>query len=206
MTQEERDATIQRYEERLVQYGQSAQALGWRDQKQQWLRFDILSQIAPLQGAKILDVGCGFGDFYLYLKERGIQVEYVGYDIVPSLLDIAMEQHPDARFELCDITIEAPTEKFDYVFSSGILNHKIEDNMAFARTLITKCFEHATKGAAINMMTSYVDFRDEYLYYYSPEEIFSFVKSLTRFVTVRHDYALYEFTLHLYHEKGVIHS
>lgn len=206
MTQEEREATIKRYEQRLGQHGKSAQALGWKDQKQQWLRFDILSQIASLEGTKILDVGCGFGDFYTYLKEQGIHVEYIGYDIVPSLLDIAREQIPDARFELRDITAEAPTEKFDYVFSSGILNHKIEDNMTFAHTLITKCFEHATKGAAINMMTSYVDFRDDYLYYYSPEEMFSLVKSLTRFATLRHDYALYEFTLHLYHEKGVIHS
>ncbi len=202
MTQEERAATIKRYEQRLAQHGKSAQALGWRDQKQQWLRFDILSQIAPLDDAKILDVGCGFGDFYVYLKERGIRADYTGYDIVPSLLDIAKEQHPDARFELRDITTEAPIEQFDYVFSSGILNHKIQDNMAFARTLITKCFEYATKGAAINMMTSYVDFRDDYLYYYSPEEIFSFVKSLTRFAALRHDYALYEFTIHLYHEKG----
>lgn len=206
MTQAERDAIIKRYEQRLQQHGKSAQALGWKDQKQQWLRFDMLSQIAPLAGTKILDVGCGFGDFYIYLKEKGINVDYVGYDIVPSLLDIAREQASDARFELRDITTEAPTETFDYVFSSGILNHKIEDNLAFARTLIAKCFKCATKGTAINMMTSYVDFCDDYLYYYSPEEMFSFVKSLTRFVTLRHDYALYEFTLHLYHEKGLIHS
>lgn len=206
MTPQEREATIKRYEERLQQHGKSAQALGWKDQKQQWLRFDILSQIASLDGAKILDVGCGFGDFYTYLKERGIHVEYVGYDIVPALLDIAREQISDARFELRDITIEFPTEKFDYVFFSGILNHKIGDNMAFARTLIAKCFESADKGVAINMMTSYVDFREDYLYYYSPEEMFSFVKSLTRFATVRHDYPLYEFTLYLYHKKGGVYS
>ena len=48
------------------------------------------------------------------------------------------------------------------------------------------------------MMTAYVDFREDRLFYYSPEEIFRFSKTLTKRVLLRHDYPLFEFTVYLY--------
>ena len=59
-------------------------------------------------------------------------------------------------------------------------------------------FALADKAIAVNMMTNYVDYRDKYLFYYSPEEMFRFAKSLSRNVVLRHDYPLYEFSLFIY--------
>jgi hypothetical protein len=65
---------------------------------------------------------------------------------------------------------------------------------------ITKAFEAATIGVSIDLRTKYVNYEEEHLYYFSPEELFSFAKSLTRFVMLRHDYLPFDFTLFLYKE------
>jgi len=51
----------------------------------------------------------------------------------------------------------------------------------------------------VDMMSSYVDYQDPALYYYSPEEIFRFSKTLTRRVMLRHDYRPFEFCIQLFH-------
>ena len=199
MNLKEKEETIKRYEERLQKYGISMKTMGWKDKEQQYLRFKILSGISNLNNSSILDVGCGFGDYYRYLTELGLRVDYTGYDISLKLIEIAGKENPSAKFDVRDILTDE-VDRFDYVFSSGVLNARISDNEGFARCMIEKMFHISRKGAAINMMTDYVDFKEDYLYYYSPEKIFSFCKTLTKRVVLRHDYPLYEFTVYLLKE------
>jgi len=198
MLKEEKKEIINLYEMRLKKYGNSVKTMGWRDKEQQYLRFKILSEIGDLNGAKILDVGCGFGDFYDYLTDRGIIVDYTGYDISPKIIDVAMSKHPQIKLEVRDILKERISEKFDYVFESGILNKRISNNVEYAKKMITRMFELCGIGIAINMMTNYVDYTEDYLYYYSPEKMFKFCKGLSKWIVLRHDYPLYEFTIYLY--------
>ena len=97
-----------------------------------------------------------------------------------------------------DILNERIGEKFDYVLESGILNKRISNNIEYAEEMIARMFELCEIGIAVNMMTDYVDYKEDYLYYYSPEDMFKFCKGLTNFVTLRHDYPLYEFTIYTY--------
>jgi len=200
--QDEKDI-IARYEEKLNKYGISPQAMGWRDKVQQYVRFAILSEIGDLNNHSVLDIGCGFGDFFDFLKQKGMKVEYTGYDISSRLIKIAEKKYPRAIFKVKDISEEEVNKKFDYVISSGIFNHKLSNNENFVREMLTKSFELCNIGIAINMMSSYVDYQDEHLYYYHPEAIFAFCKSLTRRVTLRHDYMPYEFTIYLYKQEGI---
>ena len=48
----------------------SYKSLDWGSKKNQLLRFKILAEIGNLRGKKILDVGCGFGDFLFWLKKK----------------------------------------------------------------------------------------------------------------------------------------
>ena len=59
-------------------------------------------------------------------------------------------------------------------------------------------FRTAKKGVAVDLLTSYVDFKKDHLHYYQPETVFSFAKQLTRRVTLRHDYPLFEFCVYLH--------
>ena len=191
-----------RYNKRFEKYGADIRTLAVGNMERQLVRYEILSQIGDLNDCSILDVGCGFGDFYGFLLAKGLRVDYKGYDMNPNLIEVAKDKYPSARFEVRNFFTEEINEKFDYIVSSSTFNNKLQqiDNYAFIKKVIKKCFDLCKIGTSINMMTSYVDFEAEHGFYYSPEEIFKYCKTLTDKVTLRHDYCLYEFTLYLYKE------
>jgi len=196
---------IKRYEDRFKEHGINVQALASGSTDHQKIRFDALLEVGNLNGKTVLDIGCGFGDFYGYLKEKGITAKYIGVDICPPFIDVCKERFPEAAFEVCDIENSTPEGKFDYVISSQTFNNKLQfsDNEKVIRNVIKKCYEICEEGVAVDMMTKYVDFEEPRLHYYSPEEIFTFCKKLTKRVTLRHDYPLFEFMIYLYKDfKG----
>lgn len=197
MNKAEKRATIKRFEERFSQFGYSPKAMGWRDKKQQELRFKILVQIGGLNGSSILDVGCGFGDLYGYLRKKNLRVKYTGVDISPKLIEKAKQLYPGANFKVKDIISDSYHKRFDYIFASGMFNWRIGNNKRYTKDMVSKMFSLCRKGVAVNMMTTYVDYKDDYLYYYDPKEILDYCKSLSRFVAIRHDYPLYEFTVYI---------
>jgi len=191
---------IRLYEDRYTKYGYDIKTVGWGSVESQRLRFKILCDIADLHGLAVCDLGCGFGDVYLYLQERFGNVNYHGIDISEKLIAEARSKYPKASFEVRDILKESPPQKFDFVLCSGALNFKIEDNEVYIEKMLRCMMDMAKEGISVNFLSSYADYSIEKNFHYSPEKAFSLGKEITRFVTLRHDYPLYEFTLYLYHE------
>ena len=196
---------IKRYRERLGKYGQDVKALASGNRERQLIRFEVLSRVGDLNNHSVLDLGCGFADFYAYLKEKGLKPDYTGYDICPDLIKICKTRFPEAKFKTIDIQETPVKKKFDYVVSSQTFNNKLtkEDNETLIRDIIKRAYELSNIGIAIDMLSNYVDFREEHLHYYSPEDIFRFCKTITKRVALIHDYPLFEFTVYLYKDfKG----
>lgn len=202
MKPSERQHVVDRYAERLGRLGPVVQALGWRDEEQQDLRFQVMVEgLRELDGASVLDIGCGFGDLYRYLKAGGHDVRYTGCDLSSDVLDVARARHPGVTFEVRDVLERPyPTRSFDYVCMSGIFNHCLSDNDGFLHRMLAVSFESCAKGVAANMTTDYVDYQDAHLHYFNPEAVFCYGRTLTRRVALRHDYPLYEFTVFLYRD------
>lgn len=204
MTPDEKQRIIQRYNERLNNLGETAQALGWRDSSQQRLRFRILAEVANLSDCSALDIGCGFGDLLDYMTEAGAQnVNYTGTDLNPALIEVAQKRHPAASFFATTDLSQFPDSSQDYVFLSGLFNFKIEDNEGFMHDTVRESFRICRKAVAFNLLGSYVDFKEDHLFYHAEQEVFHFAKSLSRFVTLRADYPLYEFTVYLHKPEAV---
>jgi len=197
MNERDKKKTIELYEERYKSYGYDIRTVGWRDWPQQELRFRILTEPFDLNGKSVLDVGCGFGDLYNYLKKHFRLVKYTGVDIAPSLIKDAKKRHPGARFAVTDILKGDCKDRYDYIFLSGAFNHRISNNIVFAKKMIKKMFEISREGIAFNMLSTYVDYTKPINYHYSPEEFFGYAKTLSRFVNLKHDYPLWEFTIHI---------
>lgn len=205
MKTEDKKWITQRYMERFRKYGMDIRTLASGNRDRQLIRFRAFSEIGDLNGASVLDVGCGFGDFYQYLKDEGIKVKYTGIDICPAFVEVCAERFPEAKFAVKDLQTDPVKEKYDYVVSSQTFNNRLAkgENMRIMKDILQKSYDICTKGAAVDMVTSYVDFQEEHLFYYSPEEIFKFAKTITKRVTLRHDYPLYEFMICLYKDfKG----
>ena len=195
---EDKAKLLSLYQTRFKELGHDVRAIGWNDKATQELRFKVLCDIADLSGSSICDIGCGFGDLYPYLKNRFGTVSYKGIDIVPEFVAKAKELNPECAFECLDILENRFEEPFDFFVASGALSFKIKDNMTHAKNIISKMFECSKKGVSINFLSSYVNYQLERNYHYQPEVLFSFAKSLSKRVTLRHDYPLWEFTLYIY--------
>jgi SAM-dependent methyltransferase len=191
---------IERYTRRHHDLGPSVEALGSGTDEHQVIRYSVLSGIGDMGGKTVLDVGCGFGGFYDYNRHMGEPMIYTGIDIVPSLLQEAARRYPDAHFLEMDILDVPDHWRMDYVVSSQAFNNKLKysDNWDLVKEVLLKCFKIATKGVAFDMMSTYVDFREEWLYYFDPVEVFRFCKTLTKRVQLRHDYPLFEFCMYLF--------
>ncbi len=145
------------------------------------------------------DLGCGYGALFAYLDRLdGVNLEhYFGYDINGAALEAARE-HADERatfVQADEITTEA-----DYSLLSGTLNYKGNaSNEAWSehvKQMIRHVAARSRLGFAFNLMTTYVDYTKPDLFYADPAHFFTFCNShISRYVTLLHDYPLYEWTM-----------
>jgi SAM-dependent methyltransferase len=83
----------------------------------------IAPYVAQLpQGARMLDGGCGLGDWTLYFTQRGFPT--LGLDISRKTVAALNERFPEAEFEVGDIRATGQTDgSVDAYFSWGTFEH-----------------------------------------------------------------------------------
>jgi SAM-dependent methyltransferase len=191
---------VARYDERLAAHpDDDVQALAVGADGRHAMALQCLVDVGIASGCSVLDVGCGLGGLYVHLTQTGLDCAYTGYDINAQLVERACERHPAATFEVRDI-LEEDFPKFDFIVSSSSFNLALEheDNYSFIARMLETMHAHATQGVAVDLMTSYVDFRRPEAFYYEPERVFSLAKKITKRVTLRHDLPLFQFCVYLY--------
>ncbi len=81
-------------------------------------------------GAAVLDLGCGYGDFAPYFAGR---CRYLGIDHNTDYIETArrMNEGLDARFICADVTDQTVIDNgpYDLVFLSGVLHHLDNDQV-----------------------------------------------------------------------------
>ena len=188
------------YETRLGLYGDDVRSVAWNTRESQRIRFQVLTEIGHLDGCSILDVGCGLGDLYGFLKEKGLGVEYIGVDLSENMVAQARRNYPDVTFLQGDISTQRGRQ-YDYVMGSGVHFIDAQEELPITKSLLKDMFALCVKGVSTNFLSRYSPKEDGISYYFSPEEMFSFAMSLTRGVVLRHDYKFNDFTLYLYKES-----
>jgi len=188
------------YQNLFEQYGFDPKSVGWGIKKgKQSLRFEILCQIGNLLNSSILDVGCGFGDLFGYLRYRKIKVKYHGIDINPNLVNIGKKFYPGIYIEHRDFEKKKFAKKFDWVLASGITSHG--STYPHLKGVMKEMYRICKKGYAMNFVSDNVDYKTKGLFYSSPEKILSITKSMTNRFILRHDYMPFEFTLYVYKDS-----
>jgi SAM-dependent methyltransferase len=190
------------YVESLHEHGTTSKAVGWKDEAEQQLRFDKLAGIVDGQAGSLTvnDLGCGYGAMFEYLARRFDQrlTGYLGIDISEEMIAAARARVTDARATFAQETVLA--DDADYTFVSGTFNVKMNASHDRWTELIETTLEQAAarsrKGLAFNLLSTYVDWRVDHLYYGDPRHFFDFCRRrLSRYVTLLHDYPLYEWTI-----------
>jgi SAM-dependent methyltransferase len=207
MKTEDRLDFVQRYEKRLQEFGYSPATLGWGVNGRQEVRFPVLAEFAlRLPDSSVLDVGCGFCDLYEFLKKGGWHGHYTGIDIVPGLLDVARQRHPNLDVRELDITDEATVlDDYDFVIASGTFNAALPSgsNDFNVETAMRSMYQHSRIATCIDFLSTYVDFQKPGAYHTDPSWAFSAAQKLTRRVFLRHDYMPYEFSIFLFRDDVI---
>lgn len=206
MHPEDKADQIALYDARLASVDRSDENLsGMGPWLRQGIRFDALLGVGNMAGKSVLDVGCGVGGFYRHAMQLvdPIKMDYTGIDLVPGLIDQAKLRSPGVRFVVGDF-LETDVPRYDYVVANGTFNalHIHGDNMKFLMAALKKGLDIAHRGVAFTLMSHYVDYRDDHLYYFDPTKVFGFCKTLTPRVVLRHDLPLYEFVIYLYPDSA----
>lgn len=185
------------YGDALKRFGPSdVRSVQWTSEIGQRIRFDVLSNIGDIVGASILDVGCGVGEMYQHFLDREIPVSYTGIDIIPEFIDAAEARFPDARFFERNILDE--TERFDYIFASGALSFRVENNSEYVKSILKKMYDLSYKGVAFNMLMRGTHINNETYVTYHPEEVADFCEGFAERVEIVTDYLPQDFTVYVY--------
>ena len=202
---EAKRSVIEHYESVLAQHGPTAQGMEWKDEASQRLRFAVLSEVCDLNGKRLHEIGAGAGHFVDFLRESCIAADYSGSDVSSAMVSAARERHPEISFEVRDVLQDPPSESYDVVICSGVFNVRKAGSDtewgAFIREAVRRMYAMCTKAVAFNLMSDQVDFRNDVLHYANAGEMLDFCRrELSRFVTLRHDYPLYEYTIYVYRD------
>jgi len=129
------------YKREFGLYGKDARSLGWSKNSQE-LRFETLKQMVEIPGKSLLDIGCGFADLFIYLKNANLlPSKYVGIEPFEPFYKISEQNLRDdltASVFSCDIENFSSEENFDFVVAIGICNLKIQDNYQYLFELIDR--------------------------------------------------------------------
>jgi hypothetical protein len=74
----------------------------------------------------------------------------------------------------------------------------------FVFTTITEMYAHCRRGISMNFITTYVDYKYDFLFYMSPARILDFCrKNFSRHIVIRHDYPLWEYSVFVYNPEFI---
>lgn len=195
---------VEYYEGKLAAFGATARGVDWKDESSQRKRFEQLVRALRLDLRKerfsIVDFGCGYGALLPFLAEQGFACEYTGYDRSSDMVAEARRQHGMENAFFTSRWESVP--RADFVVASGVFNVRLAtpdcEWVEYVKRTLRTLDEKATVGWAANFLTSNADEdrKRADLHYADPPEIFAWCqRSVSRWVSLLHDYDLYEFTV-----------
>ena len=137
-------------------YGEGDPRVLWKHKEYQLRRFERQVSLFDFSGKSILDIGCGYGDFYFYILEKGMQPSaYIGIDLVESHCNVARERLPADAIVFHGDFLESQLENSDISVLSGALNVHFENWQEVTLSIINKMWLLSTEAMTFNIRSSH---------------------------------------------------
>lgn len=202
--------TAELYDKMAVLHKEGWKASHWSSKESQDDNFNLLTQIAPFeQNDRILDVGCGQGDLYGFMKKRGGRAKYEGIDVSSKMIDRAWQKYPEGRFACIDFLDDKFNFKYDWILASGTFNHKVdEDQYQYLDKCLKKMYSLAAKGFGVILMSQHDPMQKlnpiEYLFGYDPMKVLQQCFNITYTINMNHTALTWGFLVFVYNEKWLM--
>ena len=196
-----KDEIVKDFFNKLVEkHGYSPKSLAYSGEKSQKIKFNIVTEVGIEDNCSVLDVGCGFGDYFNYLKQQGIKnVKYCGIDISNKIVDFAKEKNSLVNVIQGNVLDLSDDEKYDYVISLGFNCVKTGTNWETLTQVLDKMWKLSKKGIAYNAVSTFSETSPRKIYFVSPAKVIDYIMTnLTYKVVFRHDYMPHDFTIFAY--------
>ena len=183
------------YDALVAEHGRSFRACGWGSRASQHARFAVFTEEVPLDGS-VLDVGCGLGDLYGYLRDSGrVPAAYRGIDLSPSMVDSARGAFPGVDFAVEDLLATRPERCYDHVVASGIFTYIGESNVELFHQLIEAMYARCARALVFNSLSTWATDEAHGEFRADPVDTLRFVASLSSRLRLRTDYHPRDFTV-----------
>ena len=192
-----RKAIHRHYEPRIAPGRENFDVLDWGDAESQQRRFQVLVDHVPLAGKTLLDVGCGLGDLWGYLKQLSVPVQYTGVDLIERMIAAAREQHADAEFICADLFADDAPEigPFDVAFCSGAMNLDLGNNLEFLPRAMRRMLDLASETVVVNLLHVRTPDKYDHCAYYDPADMLTGLADLPCEARIVDDYLPNDFTV-----------
>jgi len=90
---------------------------------------NTITNLGNVEG-KVLDIGCGYGDLLLALKEKKPSIEMYGMDICKKAIDHCKKVEINAYISNAEQLTEIKDNYFDWVLMSAMIEHVINQKKA----------------------------------------------------------------------------
>lgn len=166
------------YRATYYQHGNTSQGVDWgADQINVYSRHEAMLECihSSIHKKSLLDVGCGYGALLETINRNRLNIDYTGIDLVEEMIVNAARRMPEQNWICSDFMEWRPDRKYDYVVANGILTQKLSASTLamnkYAQALILKMFEVCRIGISFNLMSTFVNFQKDNLYYRCPAEM-----------------------------------
>lgn len=197
----EKATIIHYHRHRIKEFNDTVKSLGWKEANSQLKRFEVLAQVADLNGCSIMDLGCGNGDLKGVLDRQFSGFTYIGVDQMPEFVAEANSRYghlPDTHFYQTDFS-SSELPKVDYVIASGLLGYR-SVNPGYYREAIAKMYASARYALAFNMLDVAVFPDHPLLVGHDADEVETFCNMLSPRVALIRGYLEDDFTVFMYRD------
>lgn len=197
---------LKEYYDEFESHPMEARRVAWRGQDDQHLRIQVLLEAIDEVDypVSVLDVGCGLGALYGILKDSGRLGEYLGLDLLPSMIKQARINHPDGNFEVRDLLEWEGERRFDLVVCSGALNVKVPKHAIWVQHMLQAMWERCELAVATNFQTTRamrfnpIAKYDQDIFHGDRATLMAWCEKLTPWVALRQDYLGDDASFYLY--------
>ena len=143
------------YNRTLKKNGFTPLGVCWNSSRSQYDRFQILLELLGKfsfqHSFKLADVGCGYGEFLVFLRKNKTNYSYEGYDINKKMIEFCKKKFQKDCFYINS----QPVNSCDVSVMSGTYNYAVTDDLDLWEEYIInnllKCFKKSNLGILFNL-------------------------------------------------------